>query len=389
LKFELNEAQAMFQKVVRNFAKKEIAPKASELDETGRFPVENLRKMAELDLMGIPIPVEWGGAGADFLSYIIAIEEISRACASTGVILAVHTSLGCMSILNFGTKEQKGKYLKKLAAGEWLAAFALTEGGSGSDASSLSTRAVREGDYYVLNGSKMFITSGGYADIYVTFVRTGKGKGARGITCLLVEKDTPGFCIGKQEKKMGLNASATTQLIFEDARVPVQNRLGVEDEGFKVAMSLLDGGRIGIAAQALGIAQAAYDAALEYSKNREQFGQKICKFQGIQFMLADMATRIDAARLLVYRAAFLRDAGIRCTREASMAKLYATDTAMYVTTEAVQVFGGYGYSREYPVERLMRDAKVTQIYEGTNQIQRIVIARELIGIEKLTSGRER
>lgn len=378
MKFELNEEQSMFRKVVRNFAQNEIAPMAAELDKTGRFPTENLRKMADLELMGIPIPVEWGGAGADFLSYIIAIEEISRACASTGVILAVHTSLGCMSILNFGTKEQKQKYLKRLATGEWLGAFALTESGSGSDASSLSTRAIRDGNFYVINGNKIFITSGGYADVYVTFVRTAKGKGAQGITCLLVEKDTPGFYIGKVEEKMGLNASATAQLIFEDARVSVENCLGVENEGFKVAMSLLDGGRIGIAAQALGIAQAAYDAALEYSKTRKQFGQKICNFQGIQFMLADMATRIDAARLMVYRAACLRNAGIRCTKEASMAKMYATDTAMYVTTEAVQIFGGYGYSREYPVERLMRDAKVTQIYEGTNQIQRIVIARQLM-----------
>jgi alkylation response protein AidB-like acyl-CoA dehydrogenase len=374
----LTEEQLMMRDMVRKLAQNEIAPRAAEIDRERRFPRENIKKMAELGLMGVPIPEEYGGAGCDFLSYIITIEEISRACASTGVILAVHSSLGTLSILYFGTEEQKQKYVPKLAAGEYLGAFALTEPNAGSDPSNLSTTARLEGDYYIVNGNKIFITSGGEADVYVTFVRTGQEKGHKGITCLLVDRDTPGFSIGKTEDKMGLHGDVTTELIFDNARVPRENLLGAENEGFKVAMALLDGGRIGIGAQGLGIAQAAFDVAKEYAKQRVQFGKPIADFQAIQFMLADMATRIDCARMLVYRAARMRDMGLPYSKEASMAKMYATDTAMEVTTNAVQILGGYGYCREYPVERYMRDAKITQIYEGTNQIQRMVIAKHLL-----------
>ncbi|MCL6638174.1 MAG: acyl-CoA dehydrogenase [Firmicutes bacterium] len=371
--FMLTEEQQMVRDMVRKLAQNEIAPRAAEYDRTHRYPWENLKKMGELGLMGVPIPEEYGGAGYDYLSYIITIEEISKACASTGVILAVHTSVGTFPILYFGTEEQKRKYIPKLASGEWIGAFALTEPNAGSDAASLSTSARLEGDYYIVNGTKIFISSGGQAGLYTTFVRTEKG-----ITCLLVEKDTPGFSIGKIEEKMGLHADHTAELIFDNARVPRENLLGVEGEGFKVAMALLDGGRIGIAAQGLGIAQAALDAAVEHAKIRVQFKKPIAELQGIQFMLADMATQVEAARGLVYRAARMRDMGLPYSKEASMAKMYATDTAMKVTTDAVQIFGGYGYTKDYPVERYMRDAKVTQIYEGTNQIQRLVIAKNLL-----------
>lgn len=376
--YMLTEEQQMVRDMVRKLAQNEIAPRAAEIDRTRTFPRENLKKMAELGLMGVPIPEEYGGAGYDFLSYIITIEEISKACASTGVILAVHTSVGTFPILYFGTEEQKQKYIPKLASGEWLGAFALTEPNAGSDPANLSTTARLEGDYYIVNGSKIFITSGGEADVYVTFVTLDKSKGHKGITCLLIEKDTPGFSVGKIEEKMGLHGDITAELIFDNAKVPRENLLGKEGEGFKIAMSLLDGGRIGIGAQGLGIAQAALDAAIEYSKIRVQFGKPISSFQGIQFMLADMATQVDAARMLVYRAARMRDMGLPYSKEASMAKMFATDTAMKVTTDAVQIFGGYGYSKEYPVERYMRDAKITQIYEGTNQIQRMVIAKHLL-----------
>lgn len=376
--YMLTDEQKMMQEMVRKLAQNEIAPRAAEIDRTGEFPWENIKKMGELGLMGVPIPEEYGGAGYDFLSYIITIEEISRACASTGVILAVHTSVGTMPILYFGTEEQKRKYIPKLAAGEYIGAFALTESHAGSDASNIATTARLEGDHYIVNGSKIFITNGGVADVYVTFVRTGQEKGYKGVSCLLVDKDTPGFSIGKKEEKMGLHGSQTTELIFDNARVPKENLLGQEGEGFKVAMALLDGGRIGIGAQGLGIAQAAFDVAKAYAKERVQFGKPIAEFQAIQFMLADMATRIDCARMLVYRAARLKEMGLPHSKEASMAKMYATDTAMEVTTNAVQILGGYGYCREYPVERYMRDAKITQIYEGTNQIQRRVIAKHLL-----------
>lgn len=365
-------------KLFRDFAERELKPKAAELDEKEQFPRENLSKMAQQGFMGIPVPEKWGGAGADFLTYIIAIEEFSRACASTGVILAVHSSLGTFALLNYGSEEQKKKYVSKLASGELLGAYALTESSSGSDAGSLKTTAVIKNDEYILNGSKIFITSGGEADIYIVFATVDKEKGSKGITAFVVEKDSPGLVIGSKEKKMGLNASSTTELVFDECRVPVINRLGNEGDGFKIAMSLLDGGRIGIGAQALGIAQAALDESITYANTREQFGRSIGHFQAVSFKLADMATAIEASRLLVYQAADLKQRELPCGKEASMAKVFATDTAMNVTTEAVQIFGGYGYSREYPVERLMRDAKVTQIYEGTNQIQRLVISKHLL-----------
>ncbi|MCL6610041.1 MAG: acyl-CoA dehydrogenase [Peptococcaceae bacterium] len=375
----LTEEQKMMRETVRKLAQNEIAPRAAYYDRTHEYPWENIKKMSELGLMGVPIPEEWGGAGCDFLSYIITIEEISRACASTGVILAVHTSVGTMPILLFGTDEQKKKYIPRLASGEIIGAFALTEPGAGSDAASLSTSARLEGDHYIVNGNKIFISNGGAAGVYITFVRTEPGSsGYRGITCLIVEKDTPGFHIGKREEKMGLHGDHTTELIFDNARVPRENLLGVEGDGFRVAMALLDGGRIGIGAQGLGIAQGAFDVALEYARQRNQFGKPIIDHQAVGFMLADMATRIDAARALVYRAARLKDMGLPHSKEASMAKMYATDTAMEVTTNAVQILGGYGYCKEYQVERMMRDAKVTQIYEGTNQIQRLVIAKSLM-----------
>lgn len=376
--YMLTDEQQMMRDMVKKLAQNEIAPRAAEIDRTRRFPRENIEKMAELGLMGVPIPEEYGGAGCDFLSYIITIEEISRACASTGVILAVHTSVGTFPILYFGTEEQKQKYIPKLASGQYIGAFALTEPNAGSDPANLSTTARLEGDHYIVNGGKVFISNGGEASVYVTFVTTDKSKGHKGITCLLVDKDTPGFSIGKTEEKMGLHGDITTELIFDNARVPKENLLGKEGEGFKVAMALLDGGRIGIGAQGLGIAQAAFDVAKDYAKQRVQFGKPIAEFQAIQFMLADMATRIDCARLLVYRAARMRDMGLPYSKEASMAKMYATDTAMEVTTNAVQILGGYGYCKEYPVERYMRDAKITQIYEGTNQIQRLVIAKRLL-----------
>lgn len=373
----LTDDQLMMQKMVRDFVEEEVVPQAVITDETHEYPQALLRKMGELGLMGIPIPEEYGGAGADFLSYILAIEEIARGCASTAVILAVHTSVGTFPILYYGTEEQKQKYLPRLARGEIIGAFALTEANSGSDASSLVTTAERRGDHYVLNGSKRFITSAGHAGVYTVMASTDRSKGPHGVTSFLVDANTPGFIIGKKEEKMGLHGSATCELIFEDAIVPVENRLGEEGQGFKVAMSLLDGGRIGIGAQGLGIGQAAFEAALAYSQERVQFKQAIVNFQGIQFMLADMATQLEAARLLVYQAAAKRVAGLPYSKEASMAKMFATDTAMKVTTDAVQIFGGYGYTKEYKVERYMRDAKITQIYEGTNQIQRVVIAKHL------------
>ncbi|MBS4023773.1 MAG: acyl-CoA dehydrogenase [Dethiobacter sp.] len=375
--FKLSEEHAASQRLFHEFAQKEIAPYAAFYDESAQFPRENINKLAAQGFMGVPVPEEWGGAGADFLTYIIFIEEISRACASTGVILAVHTSVGTFPVLYFGSEEQKQKYVRKLASGEYIGAYALTETGSGSDAASLCTSARREGDDYVLNGSKVFISNGGHADVYTVFATVDRNLGSRGITAFLADRDTPGFSIGAIEKKMGLNADITTELIFTDCRLPASQRLGQEGEGFRIAMSLLDGGRIGIAAQGLGIAQAALDEALRYTKQREQFGEPVFNFQAVSFKLANMATRIEAARLLVYQAAFLKTNSLPCSKQASMAKMYATDTAMYVTTEAVQLLGGNGYTRRYPVERLMRDAKVTQIYEGTNQIQRLVIARAL------------
>lgn len=376
--FRLMEEHEMMRRMVRDFAQKEIAPFVPVMEETDQFPRPVLKKMGEMGLMGIPVGEEWGGAGMDFLSYIIAIHEISKVSATVGCILSVHTSVGTNPILYFGTDEQKRKFVSKLAAGEYLGAFALTEPHAGSDASSIRTSAVCQGDEYVLNGNKVFITNGGEADTYIAFAVTDASKGTRGISAFIVERDTPGFIVGKKEKKMGLNGSYTTELVFDNARVPAANLLGKEGEGFTIAMANLDTGRIGIAAQALGIAEAAVGYATEYAKERKQFGQPIGKQQAVAFKLADMATKAEAARLLVYQAAWLRSQGKACGLQASMAKRFATDTAMELATEAVQIFGGYGYTRDYPVERLFRDAKVTQIYEGTNEIQRIVIAKHLL-----------
>ncbi|ARU60596.1 acyl-CoA dehydrogenase [Tumebacillus avium] len=376
--FNLTKDQRDLQQMVRDFALNEIAPRAAEIDASDEFPRELITKMGELGLLGIPIPEEYDGVGADFLSYMLAIEEISYASASVGVILAVHTSVGTMPILNFGSEEQKQKYVPRLAAGELIGAFGLTEPGAGSDASGIRTRAVKQGDTYVLNGSKIFITNGEVADIFIVFAVTDPEAGAKGVSAFIVERGTPGFSIGKKEHKMGMNGSGTVELIFDNAQVPAAQLLGSEGQGFTVAMSNLDGGRIGIGAQALGIARAAFDAARMYVQQREQFGRPIADFQAVQFMLADMGTKIEASRLLIYNAASLRQAKLPVSKQASMAKYYATDAAMSVATDAVQLFGGYGYSKEYPVERYMRDAKVTQIYEGTNQIQRLVVAKNLL-----------
>jgi len=377
MELRFTEEQEMMRKMVRDFAQTEIAPFVERMEEHDEFPREILNKMAELGLMGITIPEEYGGAGMDYISYIIAINELSRVSATIGVILSVHTSVGTNPILYFGTDEQKQKYVPKLAAGEYLGAFALTEPNAGSDAASLKTRAVKDGDFYNLNGSKIFITNGGEADTYVVFAITDPEKGSKGISAFIVEKDTPGLIIGKNEHKMGLHGSRTVQLTFEDCKVPAENLLGEEGEGFKIAMSNLEYGRIGIAAQSLGIAEAALEAAVGYAKERKQFGKPIALHQGIGFKLAEMATAVEAARLLVFRAASLKANGIQCAQEASMAKLFASKTAMEVAIEAVQVFGGYGYTKEYPVERYFRDAKICEIYEGTSEIQRIVISRKL------------
>ncbi|MFK3960960.1 acyl-CoA dehydrogenase [Pseudalkalibacillus hwajinpoensis] len=373
------EEQKMMQKMVRDFAEKEIAPIVEEMEETDRFPREVIKRMGELGLMGIPIPEAYGGAEMDYTSYIIAIHELSKVSATVGVILSVHTSVGTLPILAFGTEEQKERYIPKLATGEYLGAFALTEPSSGSDASSMKTRAVRDGDHYILNGSKIFITNGGEADTYVAFARTNpEEKGSKGVTAFIIERDMPGFSVGKKEKKMGLNGSNTVEIIFEDCRVPVENRLGEEGQGFKIAMANLESGRIGIAAQSLGIAEAALNYATAYAKERHQFGKPIGQNQGLGFKLADMATEVEAAKLLTYRAADLKNHGIPCMQEVSMAKLFASKAAVKASIEAVQVYGGYGYTKDYPVERLFRDAKVCEIYEGTSEIQKIVISRNLM-----------
>jgi len=378
---QLNEEQEMIRKMARDFAQNELAPVAAELDEKAEPPLDILKKMAELGFMGLAMPEEYGGIDADSVSYVIAIEEISKVCASTGVILAVHNSLGSHGLVAFGTEEQKRKFLPPLAS-EWISTYALTEPETGSDAASIKTGAVLDGDEYVINGTKQFITSAPFAHLTVTFAVTDPSKGHRGISAFLVEKGTPGFSVGRDENKMGIRAASTCGLVFEDCRVPVANRLGEEGEGFKVAMSSLDAGRVGIAAQALGIAQGAYEAALAYAKERHAFGQPIAGFQGIQWMLADMATQIEAARLLTYQAALAKDrakkTGKRYSKEAAMAKLFASETAVWVTNKAVQIHGGYGYIKEYAVERYYRDAKITEIYEGTSEIQRIVIAHQIL-----------
>ena len=376
--FKLSEEQEMIRKTVRDFAEKEVAPKAGPMDEAEEFDYSLWDQMAEMGLTGIPFPEEYDGAGMDNLSYAIAVEELSRVCASTGVLISAHTSLCSWPIYHFGNEEQKHKFLAPLANGEKIGALGLTETSAGSDAGSVKTTAVLDGDEYVLNGTKIFITNGEKADIYVVIACTDKAKGSKGTSAFIVEKGTPGFTFGKKEHKMGIRASSTYELVFENCRIPKENMLGEDGKGFKIALMTLDGGRIGIASQALGIAQGAFDEAVKYSKIREQFGKSISSFQGIQWMLADMATRIDAARLLVYRAAYLKDNGQPYGKESAMAKLYASECAMWVTTKAVQIFGGYGYTREYPVERMMRDAKITEIYEGTSEVQRIVIAANIL-----------
>jgi alkylation response protein AidB-like acyl-CoA dehydrogenase len=375
---KLTEEQAMMRKMVKDFACEEITPVISRMEEKDEFPRDLISKMAEVGLMGIPVPEEYGGAGASFLSYILAIEQIAKVSAAVSVILAVHTSVCTIPILKYGTKEQKQKYVTRLARGEYVGAFALTEPHAGSDAARIRTSARRVRDKYILNGNKVFITNAEAADVFVAFAVTDPSQGKKGITAFIVDRNTPGFRVGKKEKKMGLHGSGTSEVIFEEAEVPAENRLGEEGEGYKVALSNLAGGRIGIAAQGLGIASAAFEHALNYAKERNQFGKPIARQQAIQFKLADMATEIEAARLLTYRAADLRGQGKPCRMEAAMAKRFATDIAMKAAVEAVQIFGGYGYTREFPVERFFRDAKVTQIYEGTNEIQRIVIANELL-----------
>jgi acyl-CoA dehydrogenase len=368
--------QEMMVKMVRDFARTEISPVIEKMEQ-GQFPREVLTKMGDLGLMGIPIPENYGGAGMDFISYIAAIHEISKVSATVGVILSVHTSVCTNPILYFGTEEQKQTYIPKLATGKYLGAFCLTESNAGSDAGNIKTRAVKEKDHYILNGSKVFITNGGEADVYIVFAVTNPSKGRKGISAFIVEKTMPGFTVGKDERKMGLHGSRTVQLTFENMRVPKQNLLGIENEGFNLALANLDVGRIGIAAQALGIAEAAFEAARDYASARIQFDKPIALQQGIAFKLADMAIAVEAAKLLVYRAADLRAKGKPCGKEASIAKLFASKTAVEVTTEAIQVFGGYGYTEDYPVERFFRDAKITEIYEGTSEIQRIVISKHL------------
>jgi alkylation response protein AidB-like acyl-CoA dehydrogenase len=375
MNFQLTEEQKLIRQTVREFAENEIAPGVKERDETETFDRKLMfDKVAELGLAGITFPEEYAGAGADYISYAIAVEELSRVCASTGVTLSAHLSLGANPIYLFGTEEQKRQYLVPLAEGSKMGAFALTEPSAGSDAGGTKTTAILDGEEWVLNGSKIFITNGGEAEIYVVFARTDKNaQKHQGISAFILEKDTPGFSFGKKEKKMGIRASLTRELVFENCRIPKENLLGEEGKGFKVAMKTLDGGRIGIASQALGIAQGAYEAALNYAKERKQFDTPIAEFQAVQFQLADMATQIEASRLLVYQAAYRASAGLPYGKESAMAKLHASETAMNVTTKAVQIHGGYGYTREYPVERMMRDAKITEIYEGTSEIQRVVI----------------
>lgn len=377
MNFQLTEEHEQLREMVRDFALNEVAPTAAERDENETFDRAIFDKMAELGLTGIPFPEEYGGAGFDYLAYCITVEELSRVCGSTGVTLSAHTSLAGWPLYKFGNEEQKKKYLKPLAEGSKIGAYGLTEPGSGSDAGGMKTYAKLDGDDYVLNGSKIFITNGGIADIYIVFAVTDPDSKHHGTSAFIVEADYPGFSVGKKEKKMGIRSSPTTEIIFDNCRVPKENLLGKEGEGFVIAMKTLDGGRNGIAAQAVGIAQGALDAAVDYSKERVQFGKPIAANQGVSFKLADMATAIEASRLLTYQAAWLESNDLPYGKASAMAKLMAGDTAMKVTTEAVQIFGGYGYTKDYPVERYMRDAKITQIYEGTQEIQRLVISRML------------
>ena len=379
MEFELSEEQQMIRRMVREFAEKEIRPITREIDARGEFPWETIRKMAGLGLLGLPIPEQYGGSGADTVSYALAVEEISRVSGSIGITMAAHTSLGIYPLYRFGNDEQKSKYLPRLASGQGLAAFGLTEPEAGSDAGGVKTTAVLDGNEWVLNGQKTFITSGSVADVVIVAALTDRSAGTRGISNLIVEKGTPGFRPGRDEEKMGLKGSLTSQLFFEDCRVPRANLLGQIGEGFKQFLITLDGGRISIGAMALGLAQGALDAAIKYSKERIQFGQPIARFQAIQWMIADMATEIEAARWMVYRAAWLKDKGSRFTKEAAMAKLYASEAAERACFKAIQIHGGYGYMKEYDVERIYRDNRLTTIGEGTSEIQRLVIARQVLG----------
>ena len=383
--FKLTREQAMVQKMYREFAENEVKPLAAEVDEEERFPEETVKKMAKLGMMGIYFPKEYGGAGGDVLSYVMAVEELSKVCGTTGVILSAHTSLCCAPIYENGTEEQKKYYLPKLCSGEWIGAFGLTEPGAGTDAQGQQTFAVLDGDHWVLNGSKIFITNAGFANVFIIIAVTGiipdkknPKKTRKEISAFIVERTDPGFSVGKHEKKMGIRGSSTTELIFENCIVPKENLLGKEGQGFKIAMQTLDGGRIGIAAQALGIAEGAFEETVKYVKERKQFGRPLAKFQNTQFQLADMKTKIEAAKLLVYRAAIAKDTQKVYSVEAATAKLFAAEVAMEVTTKAVQLHGGYGYTREYPVERMMRDAKITEIYEGTSEVQRMVISGNIL-----------
>jgi butyryl-CoA dehydrogenase len=372
--FILSREQQFVKEMVREFALKEVKPIAAEIDQTERFPMENVKKMAKIGMMGIPVPVEYGGAGGDNLSYILAVEELSKVCGTTGVILSAHTSLCASVVQQFGTEEQKQKYLIPLAKGEHIGAFGLTEPNAGTDAAGQQTIAVLDGDHYILNGTKIFITNGGVADTFIVFAMTDRSKGTKGISAFIVEKKFEGFSIGKYEDKLGIRASSTTELIFQDCIVPKGNLIGQEGKGFGIAMKTLDGGRIGIAAQALGLAEGALEEAVNYMKDRKQFNKPLSAFQGLQWMVADMDVKIEAARYLVYLAAYNKDHNLSYSLEAARAKLFASEVAMEVTTKAVQLFGGYGYTKDYPVERMMRDAKITEIYEGTSQVQRMVIA---------------
>ncbi len=376
--FSLSKEHEMARTLFRDFAETEVKPLAQEVDETEEFPRGTVAKMNKLGFMGIPVGKEYGGQGCDTLTYAMCVEELSRVCGTTGVIVSAHTSLCAEPIKKFGTEEQKQKYLVPLATGEKLGAFGLTEPGAGTDAAGQQTKAILDGDEYVLNGSKIFITNGKEADIYIIFAMTDKSKGTKGISAFIVEKGTKGFTFGTKEKKMGIRGSATYELIFVDCRIPKENLLGAIGKGFGIAMTTLDGGRIGIASQALGLAQGALDSTIAYVKERKQFGRSISKFQNTQFEIADMATKVEAARLLVYKAAMAKDTQKKFSLEAAMAKLYAAEVAMEVTTKAVQLHGGYGYTREYDVERMMRDAKITEIYEGTSEVQKMVIAGSVL-----------
>ena len=376
--FELTEEQKMLKTMAQDFATRELEPIAAQIDEESRFPEENVKKMAELGLTGIGLPEEHGGSGGGATEFCIVIEEISRVCAATGAILLASSGLAVEPIYVYGNEDQKKRFVTPVATGEKLASFALTEAGAGSDPAALETTATRKNNGYLLNGTKIFITNGAEAGIILVFATTDKSLRHKGITTFVVEKDTPGFAVGKHEHKLGIRASSTVELVFEDCFVPEENRLGNEGEGFKIAINAIDASRVVVAAQALGIAQGAFDKALTYAKERQQFGQPIANFQAIQWMLADMATQIDAARLLTYRAAYLQDKGVSFIKEASMAKVFAAETSVFVTNKAIQIYGGYGYVKEYPLERYFRDAKITEIYEGTSEMQRMTIARQLI-----------